>query len=324
MSLYNNECELKDSFGICNVVENYNFYFSYLLSKLNNIFIWENLPDTINELALNTQLFINGYTCFTQFNNNLYSLNGNLGGKPDEYYLPTEFIIANPILGSKQAIISGQKADSVMMYNADVDKLSYCLPSGHGLYQLIKQTATLLADNIVSISCAQINSRVQAVHSAESEAVAKTAEKVIKDMYMGKPYKVVTDDETEKFTVQTTDGRAGAEIISQLIELQQYILGQFYMSIGVKFNSINKKERLITDEINFQDQYLNINIDTMLKSRLEACEEINKMFGTNIVCKINPILDRTEDMSEDKPNESSDANCDEKLRKQGEDNVSNI
>ena len=295
MSLYK-ECKYNSkSFGICNVEENYNFYFSYLLSKLNNLFVWENLPESIDELALNTQLFLNGNTCFTEFNGKLYCLNGNLGSTPNEYYFPTKFIIANPILGNKEATILGENADSVMMYNSKVDALSYSLPAGFGLYQLIKQTATLLADNIVSISCAQINSRVQAVHTAESESMAKSAEMIIKDMYMGKPYRVVTEDEIEKFNIHGTENKSAADIINQLIELQQYIIGQFYMSIGVKYNAVNKKERLITDEINFQDDFLDINLDTMLQSRLEACEKINKMFGTNITCKINPILQRSDE-----------------------------
>ena len=159
-----------------------------------------------------------------------------------------------------------------MMYNSRTDKQTMWLPSGGGLFQLIKQTATLLADNIVSISTAQINSRIQAVFTAESQAQANTAEMIIKDLYAGKPYRTVPGDELEKFTVQGINNTAMPNIIAQLVELQQFIIGQFYQNIGIKFNSTNKKERLITDEINFQDDFLAVNLYTMLESRKEAVE----------------------------------------------------
>ena len=137
---------------------------------------------------------------------------------------------------------------------------------------------------------------------------------VIKDMYMGKPYRVVTEDELEKVTIQKVDNASSATIIAQLVELQQYIIGQFYMAIGIKYNQINKKERLITDEINFQDQFLEVNIDVMLKARQEACEKINEMFGTDISVEINPILNMKQNEEGEIINDSdtldTDNNCD--------------
>ena len=308
-----NQIDKRFNYGICDVAENYNFYFQYLLSKLHSMFVWHNLPETIDVDSLNNQLFLNGMTCFTKFNDKLYCLEGNVGGKPNEYYYPTTFTIANPILGSKQAIILGDNQDSVMMYNSRTDKQTMWLPSGGGLFQLIKQTATLLADNIVSISTAQINSRIQAVFTAESQAQANTAEMIIKDLYAGKPYRTVPGDELEKFTVQGINNTAMPNIIAQLVELQQFIIGQFYQNIGIKFNSTNKKERLITDEINFQDDFLAVNLYTMLESRKEAVEKINELFGTDISVELSEILQPViEDKKDETPEESNqDNNSDE-------------
>ena len=299
------------NYGICDVEENYNFYFNYLLSKLNTLFVWKNVPETIDIDSMNNQLFLNGYTCITKFNDKPYACFGYPGGKQNEYYYPEIYTIANPVLGSKTAKILGHEQDSVMVYNTKADRVSTWMIEGHGLFQLIKQTATLLADNIVSINAAQINSRVQAAYSAESEAEAAGAEKVIKDWYRGKPYKVVRDNELEKFTVQGINNSGAANIIAQLVELQQYIIGQFYMNIGIKYNSVNKKERLITDEINFQEQFLDVNINSMLESRLAACEEINKLFGYSMSCDINPILKQVENDSENNDDNIKTENSEE-------------
>ena len=321
-----NQIDKRFNYGICDVAENYNFYFQYLLSKLHSMFVWHNLPETIDVDSLNNQLFLNGMTCFTKFNDKLYCLEGNVGGKPNEYYYPTTFTIANPILGSKQATILGDNQDSVMMYNSRTDKQTMWLPSGGGLFQLIKQTATLLADNIVSISTAQINSRIQAVFTAESQAQANTAEMIIKDLYAGKPYRTVPGDELEKFTVQGINNTAMPNIIAQLVELQQFIIGQFYQNIGIKFNSTNKKERLITDEINFQDDFLAVNLYTMLESRKEAVEKINELFGTDISVELSeilqPVIDdavKEQEAKDETPEESNwDNNSDEDVQEDNE------
>jgi hypothetical protein len=49
----------------------------------------------------------------------------------------------------------------------------------------------LLADNISSLNVSQINGRVSQIFTADNEAMARTAELVLKDIYEGKPYKIV-------------------------------------------------------------------------------------------------------------------------------------
>ena len=64
-------------------------------------------------------------------------------------------------------------------------------------------------------------------------------------------------------------------------ELEREILTFFGLN-----NNFEKKERLLTDEVNSNNDYVSSNIDLMLKTREEFCEEVNKMFGLNIsVCK---------------------------------------
>lgn len=270
--------ELK--YGACNVEKNFDFYFNFLLSKLHEIFVWENLPETIDEVWLNNNLFVNGLICFTDFNGELYALNGNQGGI-DKYYYSEWFTIANPVLGEKRAYIG---KNCVMMYNSPSDKY---FPQG--LYQLITIMATMLADNIVSINTAQINTRVQAIVTADSTAERNSAETYLKRLYAGEPYSVVEETLVNKIGVNPIN-KTNTDI-TDLIELQQYILGTFFQSIGVKLNSVSKKERLISDEINSVDSYLKISLDSMLKSRQKAVNDINTMFGTNISVRINPAVD---------------------------------
>ena len=158
--------------GICDFKQNYDFYFKWLLNKTASCFYITGLPDTIDETYLKTNLLLDGNICITDFADKLYACIGTQGGPPDEYYKGTIYTIANPVLGSKQVKIGD---DGIVIYNTKLDKYTGdCWISG--LYELINQTATLLADNIISINCCQINTRVQAMAVAESEAQALGAE----------------------------------------------------------------------------------------------------------------------------------------------------
>lgn len=208
-------------------------------------------------------------------------MNCAYGGELNEYYIPQEVIIANPILGSLQLT---QDKDCVVMYNDSTN-----IYNQTGLRPLIQQYATLLADNIVSLNCCQINTRVQTVFTADSDAQKNTAEKIFKDLYSGKPYKVVTQDMMEKIGVNPVATTAKTDITT-LMEFNNYILSNFYKAVGIMSNSVMKKERLITDEIDSQREAVDFNIYDMLEHRVKAVEKINKMFGTNITVEINSVI----------------------------------
>lgn len=272
-------------FGICDVAENYHFYFKWLLSKIMDVIVLENVPETIDVAYLKQNLLLNGEICITDFNDKLYACIGSRGGAPNEYYRPTQFIIANPILGSKVVDID---KNGVVVYNTAADKSPYWFG---GLWQLVKQTATLLADNIVSINCAQINCRVEAIFTADSEGQAAGGEAILKRIYQGHPYQIVRQNMIEKININPMSTSNSANKIRELIELHQYIIAQFFQAVGIKSNAINKKERLITDEINSQDDYLAVSLVDIAASWQEGFDKVNEMYGTNIQVKINPILE---------------------------------
>lgn len=284
---------------ICDVTRAYQFYFKYLLGKLNELFVWKNLPDTIDETFLNNTLYLSGRVCFTdKLKNTLMCYYGNPGGEPDAYYVPTLFTIANPVMGSANVVTANDK-EGVLMFNSKEDKVYQFLSNSEGLFPLIHQTATLLADNIVSINTAQINSRVQACIIAGDDNLRSSAEVFVKDLYRGKPWQVISESMISNIKVNPIANTATPASIQALIELHQYIIADFYNSIGIKTNPVNKKERLITDEINSVDTYIAVTLEQMLKSRQEGVERINRRFGTNISVELSkemqPVVDEAEE-----------------------------
>lgn len=304
-------------FGVSNIDKTQltGYYYKMLLNRVINMFTWGNLPDTIDEQVMNFWLFVTGRVVFTEFNGKLYALNGNYGGYPNEYYLPTEFVIANPILGSKNVKLD---VDGVAMFNSDTDKYPTQTMTG-GLYPILTLTANMLADCVVTISSALKNGRVQTAFLCKDDTVRTAGEKVLTKLYNGDPAVMIDDTILNCITpIKMADNASVATILQQTVETYQFWLANFYNSIGVNANFNMKRERLNTAEVNINDSALFVNVINMLNNRQQALEKINKMFGTNITVEISeewkdlaeeetPEEEPTEGESEEEPtNEEAD------------------
>lgn len=275
--------------GVCDFKQNYDFYFKWLLNKTAQCFYITGLPDTINETYLKTNLLLDGNICITDFNDKLYACIGSVGGPPNEYYVGTIYTIANPVLGSKMVNIG---KDGVVIYNNAIDEFTGdCWVSG--LYELINQTATLLADNIVSISCNQINCRVQAMVTADSEAQAIGGEIALKKMYAGNPYQILRSDLIDKINVNPINTAANAQNISELVELNNYIISNYFQSVGIRANDIRKKSHVLQDEIDVQNDYLQVSIYEILTSWQKGFDKTNELYDTDIHVELNPAIIHT-------------------------------
>ena len=151
-------------------------------------------------------------------------------------------------------------------------------------------TATLLSDNIISINCSQINARITTFFTADSEAQAAAGELILKRMYAGKPYAILKNDLIEKINVNPVNVASAGQNITELVELHNYIIANFFQSIGIKSNNVMKRERLIRDEIESQDDFLQVSILEMLSSWQEGLDKVNEIYGTNFSVKLNPVL----------------------------------
>lgn len=303
--------------GVCDFRQNYDFYFRWLLNKVASCFVINGLPESVDQTYLKTELILTGACCMTDFGGKLYACAGALGGKPNEYYIPTEFIIANPILGSKSVRFSGEDKNGVVIWNTETDKL-YAGQSWYsaGLYQHINQTATLLADNIISINANQINSRVSTFFTADSEAQAASGETILKQMYAGRPYQILRADLIEKININPVATASTSSNITELVELNNYIISNFMQSIGIKANNLRKRERMITGEIESQNDYLELSALEMLASWQKGLDETSELYkeilnGGRLTVSLNPaIIDLVADQEEEpetKPAESEAA-----------------
>lgn len=280
--------------GVCDVESNFRTYFKLLTNKAMSLFKLSGTEDleAFDERYFMEQLILRGKVCVAQFNNKLYALNGNWGGEPNAYYEPTQWIVANPILGSKTFKVlnkDGSKdtsgLDGIVIALTDFDFLSDNLNGG--LYPLIYKYSGLLADNDVSLNIAQINGRLNVVLTADSENIANQAEKVLKDLYNGKPYRVLYQDLMDKIQVNPVAAAGTNNTIMSLIEAKAHLLQDFYSEIGIASNGNLKRERVNTAETELMTGCLDISIWNILKNLREGLDRVNELFGTSISVELN-------------------------------------
>ena len=266
----------------------YAHYFNWLLELVFKIFDFEGLPDTFNEIFLKYTLFINGKVCvFRADNGDLLALNCAYTDTPNVYYIPSKIIVNNPRLTKSYILTPGE--DCAVIYLSETD--IYNSAQAGGMYELLRSTATLLADNDISINVAQKNTRLVNFISADTQNVYNSVQAALTQMYAGKPNVVVKSSLVDKLqSIPILQTSSTNQNIVQLIQLKQYILSHFYECIGLSTHDQMKKERLITAEINDNIDLARFNIDdmyTMIKSGIDV---VNQLFDTNITVEVNKMI----------------------------------
>lgn len=288
----------------------YQHYFGMLYNAASSVIVINGIDTIETERDYFFQcLLLIGNILFFKKSGKVYAIHGNPAGQPDAFRNPTKLVYANTVLGSGN-LTEGK--DGVLVYLTPSDRLFTFTNYGGGLYSLIASTAQLLADNTSSINCAQINGRVQTVFTSESNQEAKSAEVILKDMYAGKPYRVIPSEILSKFQAQPIAQSVTSTMLMELVELRQYILAQFWNSIGLDANFNMKRERLITAEVEANSAALKVPIQTILDELNEGFENVRKAFDVELHAELNPeykkVIEATQQNGIDTTKEGDDNN----------------
>lgn len=243
-------------------------YCEYNLCRTQSMFEWNGLPDTIPQREFELMLQTNGSCIFTEVNGKFYVFTGGLGGERNVYYIPTEYVVANPYLKLNKIF----KVDEDCVF---VRSDSLCV----GLLPLFERTATIMVENDITMIIQAINTRMMALITATTSNEKTAADEYIKKIIDGDISAVM---QNAIFQGIKTQPYASRDISSTHIELQQYIKAAMFNDIGLDANYNMKRESLSMAESQMNDDALAPFVDNMLSERKLACEKINSMYGLNI------------------------------------------
>lgn len=79
---------------------------------------------------------------------------------------------------------------------------------------------------------------------------------------------------------------------NDLMDYKRSVESDMLTFIGQNNTPVDKKERLITDEAEANDELIESFADLQLQARQKACEEINEMFGLNITVEVREPVEK--------------------------------
>jgi hypothetical protein len=80
-------------------------------------------------------------------------------------------------------------------------------------------------------------------------------------------------------------------VLAELSDYRHDVLNEALTRLGINNANTDKKERLVTDEVNANNEYIEMNSSYMLDTRKRACKEINEMYGLSISVKLKGGID---------------------------------
>lgn len=94
-----------------------------------------------------------------------------------------------------------------------------------------------------------------------------------------------------------------APLVFKDLEVQKHMVwNECMMYLGINNANMDKRERLVADEVQANNEQVEASFNIMLKAREQACKRINEIFGTNISVRKRiqntPILETSEPLKD--------------------------
>lgn len=272
-------------------------YKTWCLKKLFGAFEFSGVPDGWDYDYMLFNLFIDGYIAITDTEIGVIPLRCGITGI-NAFDHPTTAIFANPVLGNFERDLFGDSyVDSCALVKLQYDY--------NGVMPLVNRYAELLASCDNSIAVNLRNSKVAFIGFVSSKQQAATVEKMYHDIDSGKP----------AVYVKRGDGLTSEDIYYNHVKetyiandiqlLKQSIKNDFLTEVGLNNANTDKRERLIVDEVNANNDEVQANVQHWLDNIREGLTRANALFGLNLGVKLRKF--NGGDRNEKAQNAESDA-----------------
>ena len=284
-------------------------YYTYLQMLSLNMFKYKGLPESINTFYLEYVLQTRGYIGFYDDERlGLICSEITLGGKLNHYQIPTEYhtVSTSPLV--KKNLTSDE---CVIMKNS---------PLYVGLFPYLKFYAKKLA--LTSRTMDQNLTMQWTPYIITGDRRMLQQFKVFMKKILQGTQTIFTSKgfRTEDINILQTNAPF---IADELHGMKQAILRECMTFLGIENANMDKKERLVSDEVNANNQQVIASRNIWLRERKKSIEELNKKFGLNASVEFAPYEDY-EDILKlielDGDTSLSDFKDDLTIKKEGDDN----
>ncbi len=240
-------------------------------------FEWVNLPESMNERWLERTLYFHGKASVLDTKEyGIINASVASGSQLNIYGLPTKLQCFSHLFYENRLLYSGlNKGENQRMNEAVLvlnDELS--LPTCGTLELYAQRLAEI--QRTMDVNLAGQKFPVAIVGSADQKL---TLENLYNQYNGNQPFIFGDKNFLSPDNGLKVINTESPYIIDKLTDYKKEILNEALTFLGINNISIEKKERLVTDEANANNEVINLNLQSRLAPRLRACKEMNELFG---------------------------------------------
>ena len=272
-----------------NLTFSYYYYKLMLISRA--LFDWSDLPNNMDERWIEKYLFTSGKCIFYKDPTMGYMVAGlaqqgsiNCYGDPTDVYPVAEnYVYAGPKL------VNGENC--YIIRNNDL-----MLPT----FPTVRMYSLKLTniDRAIDVNIEATKTPILVRCSDRQRLSLKNAINQRRD---NEPVIWAVDGAEIKDQVSTLETNAPV-VFPQLQTQKHMVLNEFFTDIGINNANMDKRERMVANEVEANNEQVKAFEDVMLKVREEACKNINRLFGLNISVKRRELdkIPEYKEINEDK------------------------
>lgn len=289
--------DLKHLYDLRNKEKSLTDFYLQTLNKSLRMFAYENLPVPVIEFE--KQLQTAGYTVVFEYNDKIYCNPAALKGQEKSPYgEPTVATVTIPALNLYKDFELDREA--VLVKNDFLQT---------GLNPLILSKGTQIIENRLTMYIKDILTRAPFTITAQSDKSIQSAQAFINRLIDGEMAVIGEDTFLKDVSVDSLN-QSGQSQLSDLINYQTYLYGQLYNELGLPSLNNEKKERLLTSEVEGQQSTIRPLVDNMLECRKEGIKKMNKFFNGNTQVELDSVWNdvKTERKANENPNDQGKEN----------------
>lgn len=272
----------------------YIHYYDYLRSLVYQLIEWEGLPNTVDPRYFEKVLHENGYIGFYKDPDfNFLAVEGAVSGRLDNYHNPLQFHANTPTYQKTFNLYHYQGDETRTKMTANGDFISVPRKKlGLVCYNNDIHKSSLPVVDLFAQDLAELKQIIRINQNAQKTPVAIKANQnnrlsmqVLFNQVDGNAPVIITDESYDIEGLKAIDLRAPV-VFPQLNDQKNNVWNEFMTWLGIDNTNLQKKERMVTAEVDGNQDQVQNSANIFLKSRLEFAKRANELYGLHLKPKL--------------------------------------